>query len=244
MLGSLLFAYGLQAALSDKPSTPAPAVPKHATPCVDGAAEGFPCLNVDLYAHISNAQLGGGNGNDIWGWTDPDTGREYALMGLTNGTAFVDISDPEFPARLGILPTHSGNSTWRDIKTRGYYAFIVSEATDHGEADAMYELAKIAHGAGDLASARNYYWRSAHLGSAAAMNDFGWLADKEGDRATALAWYERAADRGDTAAMYALGALALAEVDRPTALTWLRRATALGDPAARGALQSLGEPAT
>ncbi|MEZ5441260.1 MAG: choice-of-anchor B family protein [Lysobacterales bacterium] len=132
MLGSLLFAYGLQAALSDKPSTPAPAVPKHATPCVDGAAEGFPCLNVDLYAHISNAQLGGGNGNDIWGWTDPDTGREYALMGLTNGTAFVDISDPEFPARLGILPTHSGNSTWRDIKTRGYYAFIVSEATDHG----------------------------------------------------------------------------------------------------------------
>ena len=106
--------------------------PDHATPCDAGLAEGYPCSNVNLAAHITNAQLGGGAGNDIWGWTDPDTGKEYALMGLSNGTAFVDISDPEFPARLGVLPTHSGNSSWRDIKTRGYYAFIVSEATSHG----------------------------------------------------------------------------------------------------------------
>ena len=109
-----------------------PAQPKHAALCTDGFAEGFPCSNVNLYAHITAAQLGGGNGNDIWGWTDPDTGKEYALMGLTIGTAFVDISDPEFPIRLGLLPTHSGNSTWRDIKTYGYYAFIVSEAVGHG----------------------------------------------------------------------------------------------------------------
>jgi choice-of-anchor B domain-containing protein len=107
-------------------------VPNHATPCVDGVAEGYPCSNVNLAAHITNAQLGGSAGNDSWGWTDPDTGKEYALMGLNNGTAFVDISDPEFPVRLGLLPTHSSNSSWRDIKTRGYYAFIVSEATSHG----------------------------------------------------------------------------------------------------------------
>ena len=113
-------------------ASPQAPVPAHATPCVAGLAEGYPCSNVNLAAHITLAQLGGSSGNDSWGWTDPDTGKEYALMGLNNGTAFVDISDPEFPIRLGVLPTHSGNSSWRDIKTRGYYAFIVSEATSHG----------------------------------------------------------------------------------------------------------------
>lgn len=107
-------------------------LPKHAVTCANGVAEGFPCSNVDLQSHITNSQLGGGSGNDLWGWTDPGTGKEYALMGLTNGTAFVDISDPEFPIRLGRLPTHSGNSVWRDIKTYGNYAYIVSEAMNHG----------------------------------------------------------------------------------------------------------------
>jgi choice-of-anchor B domain-containing protein len=130
MISSLFLALSLSATAADKPAMPAQ--PKHTALCVDGVAEGYPCLNVDLMAHITNAQLGGGSGNDSWGWTDPDTQREYALMGLTNGTAFVDITDPEFPVRLGFLPTQTGNSTWRDIKTRGYYAFIVSEASDHG----------------------------------------------------------------------------------------------------------------
>ncbi len=113
-------------------AAPVPPAPDHAAPCTGGVAESFPCSNVDLLAHIGNADLGSSAGNDIWGWTDPDTGREYALMGLANGTAMVDISDPEFPQRLGRLPTHSSDSSWRDIKTRGYYAFIVSEAPDHG----------------------------------------------------------------------------------------------------------------
>jgi len=106
--------------------------PNHAVLCENGLAEGFPCNKVNLAAHITNSQMGGSAGNDVWGWTDPLTGKEYALMGLNNGTAFVDISDPEFPIRLGRLPTHTSNSSWRDIKTYGHYAYIVSEAVDHG----------------------------------------------------------------------------------------------------------------
>ncbi len=41
--------------------------------------------------------------NDIWGWTDPQTGKEYALVGMSNGTSFVDISNPENPIFIGIL---------------------------------------------------------------------------------------------------------------------------------------------
>ncbi|MGB0133101.1 MAG: choice-of-anchor B family protein [Dokdonella sp.] len=108
---------------------------RHTSPCIDGLAEGYPCNKVDLIGHLDLIALGttaGGNGNDMWGWTDPDTGKEYALIGLNNGTAFVDISDPDHLLRLGNLPTHSVNSTWRDLKTYGYYVFVVSEAQDHG----------------------------------------------------------------------------------------------------------------
>ncbi|MBT8144986.1 MAG: choice-of-anchor B family protein, partial [Gammaproteobacteria bacterium] len=100
--------------------------------CEGGVAEGFACNNVDLMSFTPLTQLGGGTANDIWGWTDALTGKEYALLGKTGGTAFVDISDPVEPLYLGTLPTHTQASTWRDIKVHADHAFIVSEAADHG----------------------------------------------------------------------------------------------------------------
>jgi choice-of-anchor B domain-containing protein len=106
--------------------------PMTATQCVFGMAGIYPCNNVDLMAFMPLATIGGGNGNDSWGWTDPTNGNEYALMGRTSGTAFVDITDPENPIYLGNLPTQTVNSSWRDIKVYADHAFIVSEATGHG----------------------------------------------------------------------------------------------------------------
>jgi len=103
-----------------------------AQPCIGGMAGGYPCEGVDLLTFMANGDIGGGNSNDIWGWTSPTTGNEYVLLGKSVGTSFIDISDPELPRYLGILPTHTTNSTWRDIKTYGDYAFIGSEAGDHG----------------------------------------------------------------------------------------------------------------
>lgn len=102
------------------------------TPCVDGMAGNFPCSNVDLLAYLPHGMMGGTNGNDIWGWTDPLTGKDYALVGEHGGTAFVDITTPTSPIYLGSLPTQTFASTWRDIKTRNNHAFIVSEASNHG----------------------------------------------------------------------------------------------------------------
>ena len=42
--------------------------------------------------------------NDNWGWTDPVTGREYALVGRNDGTSFIDISNPTNPMLVGDLP--------------------------------------------------------------------------------------------------------------------------------------------
>ncbi len=100
--------------------------------CADGYAGIYPCRDVDLMAFLPHSAIGGGSGNDIWGWTDPVTGKEYALVGRSSGTAFVDISEPRFPVYLGDLPTKTINSTWRGIKVFADHAFIVSEAPNHG----------------------------------------------------------------------------------------------------------------
>ena len=100
-------------------------------PCEGGLAANNPCDGFDLIAQLNLSVFSASAGNDIWGWTDPDTGQEYALVGLDNGTAFVDISDDE-PIYLGKLPTATSSSVWRDIKVYGNFAFIVSEAAGHG----------------------------------------------------------------------------------------------------------------
>src|SRR5688500_15240914 len=95
--------------------------------CTDGMAGPYPCRDIDLMAFLPHAEIGSGSGNDIWGWTDPLTGREYALVGQSSGTAFVDISTPRRPVLVGNLQTRTTPSTWRGIKVFSDHAFIVSE---------------------------------------------------------------------------------------------------------------------
>ena len=106
--------------------------PLAVTTCSGGMAGTYPCRNVDLMSFLALADIGGGSANDVWGWTDSSTGKEYAIMGRTNGTSFVDISDPVNPIYLGNLPPHSDDSTGRDIKVYADHAFIVTEANNSG----------------------------------------------------------------------------------------------------------------
>ena len=93
----------------------------------------YPCSGIDLYAFISPNDLGGNELNDIWGWTDPATNREYALVGLTNGLSFVDITEPLYTKVLGHLPTQTRSSVWRDIKVYKNHAFVVADNVgNHG----------------------------------------------------------------------------------------------------------------
>jgi len=107
------------------------------TPCEDGKAGGYSCNQIDFMSRLDNNQLSGiqgVEGNDIWGWTDSSSGKEYVLMGQTNGTVFVDISNPLSPNIIGRLPSTTGNSSsWRDIKVYNDHAFIVADNnTGHG----------------------------------------------------------------------------------------------------------------
>ena len=106
--------------------------------CTSGEAAGFGCSGVDLVAFMPLNEIGGGRGvraNDIWGWTDPETNREYVLLGRTDGTSFVDVTAPSQPIYIGDLPLTPGAipTVWRDIKVYKNHAFIVADNTpDHG----------------------------------------------------------------------------------------------------------------
>ena len=107
------------------------------TACRNGFAGGYPCSGVDLVSMLDREAIGAinGNVNDMWGWTDPQTGTEWALVGHSRGTSFVGLSDPEAPLYAGILPLTPGArpSIWRDLKVYRDHVFIVSDAAgQHG----------------------------------------------------------------------------------------------------------------
>jgi len=102
--------------------------------CTDGEAAGFPCQDVDLLSFLTVEALGGEPGervSDIWGWTDPDTGVEYALVGRSGGLVVVDISRPASPVVVATVPANPSGA--RDIKTYGNHVLFTGDgAGPHG----------------------------------------------------------------------------------------------------------------
>jgi len=83
------------------------------------SAQGVNCALLGTYNNH-------GPWNDVWGYTAPN-GDEYALLGSTTGTVVIDVTNPSNPIETGWFPWSS--SSWRDIRTYGNYAYVVTEAT-------------------------------------------------------------------------------------------------------------------
>ena len=139
--------------------------------CVDGLADGkYSCENIDLYSVVSPQALFGLSQeefsnltqeeknalslNDIWGWKDPQTEKEYALVGLTDGVTFVDISDPVEPIVVGKLQEsfNKANSSGFLLNGEGKkasawrfnnYAFIVSDVQANDYGLQIFDLTKL-----------------------------------------------------------------------------------------------------
>jgi choice-of-anchor B domain-containing protein len=112
----------------------------------------FPKSNVTLLSWLSLPDLGvpaGGNGNSCFGYTSP-SGREYAIMGLSNGTAFVEVTQPGNPVIVGQIA--GPQSLWRDMRTFSHYAYAVSEG---GSGIQVIDLANIDSGVVTLVNTIN-----------------------------------------------------------------------------------------
>ena len=110
----------------------AAALPTPGAECSGGFAGPYPCENVDLLSIVPTVEIGAATGADVWGWTDPDTGREIAIPTTTFGAAFVDVTDPSSPQVLGraFIGAEDSNVLWRDVKVYDDHAYVVSEHSD------------------------------------------------------------------------------------------------------------------
>jgi len=112
-------------------STELPMITGEEVLCTDGRADRFECSDVDLLAFLPLSELGLSPGSrvmaagitDVWGWTDPETGREYALVGRMGGASVVDVTDPSLPVYVGLLAVEGG--TAQDIKVYADHAFFI-----------------------------------------------------------------------------------------------------------------------
>ncbi|MBX3702702.1 MAG: choice-of-anchor B family protein [Steroidobacteraceae bacterium] len=125
--------------------SPAPALQATAlvpASCVQGSAGQFPCRHVDFQAQIA---LNGFSSRptsaaNVWGFVDLNDNREYAVIGLSNGTAVVDVTNPASPREVATVPGNT--SAWREVKifqefhapTSRYraFAYVTTEANGAG----------------------------------------------------------------------------------------------------------------
>ncbi len=132
---------------ADEETPPAPAPEDETsvaavTPCAGGMAGAYPCNGIDLYARVPLSAFGGNpaSASNLWGYVDLDDNREYAIIGLRNGTGVVDVTDPANPVVVGTVAGPS--SQWREVKvyqrqntTTGKwdgYAYVTTEASGAG----------------------------------------------------------------------------------------------------------------
>lgn len=99
---------------------------------------------------ISQVQYSNTGLNDIWGWADPETGIEYAIVGLQTGVSIVSLEDPENAEEVARIPGEF--STWRDMKTWGHFAYITTDQGGTNEGVTVIDLSQLP------AAAPYYHW--------------------------------------------------------------------------------------
>lgn len=82
----------------------------------------FDSWNVSLMSQLTLADFGieHTSANDCWGYISP-SGREYAIIGLSHGVGFVEITDPNAPVIVDVI-AHEMDFLG-DVKTYRHYAY-------------------------------------------------------------------------------------------------------------------------
>ena len=138
-----LVAHGFLPVDANGDPLPAQAVQAQAaTGCLNGAAGRFPCWNIDFHAQLSLQDFSSqpASLSNLWGFVDADDNREYAIVGLNNGTAVIEVTDPDHPREVGFIA--GVFSSWREAKVyqlfnatsnrHEAYAYMSTEGSDGG----------------------------------------------------------------------------------------------------------------
>jgi choice-of-anchor B domain-containing protein len=110
--------------------------------CSGGFAAEYPCQGIDFMSRVPLTSFTGNptSASNLWGYVDLDDNREYAIIGLRNGTGIVEVTDPANPR---VVKTIVGvSSQWRELKVYQFwnatasrwdaYAYVTTEGAGGG----------------------------------------------------------------------------------------------------------------
>jgi len=93
------------------------------------SAQEYSSYNIDLLGTWAvppdKEPVYGDRYSSCWGYAAD--GREYAIVGCGNGTAYVDVTDPANPVLVDFVASNIRNAIWREYKTYSHYAYQVSD---------------------------------------------------------------------------------------------------------------------
>lgn len=96
------------------------------------AAQTYPSLNVDLLSNwfdstVASEPVHGIKYNGVFGWANPVDNREYAIIGSTAGTFFIEVTNPAQPVMRDFVPGKRDSCIWREVHTYQNFCYIVSD---------------------------------------------------------------------------------------------------------------------
>lgn len=124
---ALIAAFALVGAILPAPSAIAQ-TPTGPAQCKGGKAAGLPCKNIDLVGRVT----GTGGVADVWGWVDPETKDEFAIVGGARGVFFFNVTDPAKPVALGSVPIKAPAGLWLEIEILNDHAYWVCDLVPCG----------------------------------------------------------------------------------------------------------------
>ena len=94
-------------------------------------AQTYSSLNINLLAHLTpetdNTGSDGRKYSGCWGWYQATKNKEYAIVGTSSKTYFIDVTVPSNPIIVDSVKAKHAGCTWREIKTYQNYCYIVSD---------------------------------------------------------------------------------------------------------------------
>lgn len=92
----------------------------------------YPSQNISLLSHWDTAKtiaepIYNIRYSSVWGWVDPQDNREYAIIGATDGTYFIDVTAPTSPIVRDFVAGRRDSCIWREFKTYQNYLYAVSD---------------------------------------------------------------------------------------------------------------------
>lgn len=94
-------------------------------------AQTYPSLNISLLSHLNpekdNTGSDGRKYSGCWGWAQTSKNKEYAIVGTSSKTYFIDVTVPTNPIIVDSVIARRAGCTWRELKTYQNYCYIVSD---------------------------------------------------------------------------------------------------------------------